>query len=158
MLEDFAEFLRQQCLFWIGCCQEKWTFIISVIDLILSIMRKDKDQFSSVQSLSHVRLFVTPWTAACQASLSIINLILSRKQSLIVQSLAQFFSLALLPLLTFQTFVWYSPLLLSGACILLDAISNSAPCILISNHSVIYTGKPSPFLSIYVKYQCRNDV
>ena len=29
--------------------------------------------FSSVQSLSSVRLFVTPWTAACQASLSIIN-------------------------------------------------------------------------------------
>ena len=27
-------------------------------------------QFSSVQSLSHVRLFVTPWTAARQASLS----------------------------------------------------------------------------------------
>ena len=30
-------------------------------------------QFSSVQSLSHVRLFVTSWTAACQASLSISN-------------------------------------------------------------------------------------
>ena len=30
-------------------------------------------QFSSVQSLSHVRLFETPWTAACQASLSITN-------------------------------------------------------------------------------------
>ena len=30
-------------------------------------------QFSSVQSLSRVRLFVTPWTAAHQASLSIIN-------------------------------------------------------------------------------------
>ena len=30
-------------------------------------------QFSSVQSLSHVRLFVTPWTAASQASVSIIN-------------------------------------------------------------------------------------
>ena len=29
--------------------------------------------FSSVQLLSHVRLFVTPWTAACQASLSITN-------------------------------------------------------------------------------------
>ena len=29
-------------------------------------------QFSSVQSLSHVRLFVTPWFAACQASLFII--------------------------------------------------------------------------------------
>ena len=31
------------------------------------------NQFSSVQSLSHVWLFVTPWTAACQASLSITN-------------------------------------------------------------------------------------
>ena len=30
-------------------------------------------QFSSVQSLSCVWLFVTPWTAACQASLSITN-------------------------------------------------------------------------------------
>ena len=29
--------------------------------------------FSSVQSLSHVQLFVTPWIAACQASLSITN-------------------------------------------------------------------------------------
>ena len=29
--------------------------------------------FSSVQSLSHVRLFATPWNAACQASLSITN-------------------------------------------------------------------------------------
>ena len=29
--------------------------------------------FSSVQSLSCVRLYVTPWTAACQASLSITN-------------------------------------------------------------------------------------
>ena len=30
-------------------------------------------QFNSVQSLSQVQLFVTPWTAACQASLSITN-------------------------------------------------------------------------------------
>ena len=30
-------------------------------------------QFSSVQSLSCVRLFVTPWIIACQASLSITN-------------------------------------------------------------------------------------
>ena len=30
-------------------------------------------QFSSVQSLCHVRLFATPWTAARQASLSITN-------------------------------------------------------------------------------------
>ena len=31
------------------------------------------NQFSSVQSLSHVRLFVIPWTAACQAYVSVIN-------------------------------------------------------------------------------------
>ena len=32
-----------------------------------------KDQFGSVQSLSHVQRFVTPWTAAGKASLSITN-------------------------------------------------------------------------------------
>ena len=36
-------------------------------DIYLSV------QFSSVQSLSHIWLFVTPWTAAQQASLSITN-------------------------------------------------------------------------------------
>ena len=30
-------------------------------------------QFSSVHSLSHVQFFANPWTAACQASLSITN-------------------------------------------------------------------------------------
>ena len=30
-------------------------------------------QFSSVQSLSRVRIFATPWIAACQASMSITN-------------------------------------------------------------------------------------
>ena len=34
---------------------------------------RQKLHFSSVQSLSHVRLFATSWTAACQASLSITN-------------------------------------------------------------------------------------
>ena len=44
-----------------------------------SRVRMDKNdyfhsvQFSSVQSLSRVRLFATPWIAACQASLSITN-------------------------------------------------------------------------------------
>ena len=37
--------------------------IVREIDLVLS----------SVQSLSHVRLFAIPWAAACQASLSITN-------------------------------------------------------------------------------------
>ena len=42
---------------------------------VLSHWRKhaQKYQFSSVQSLSCVRLFATPWTAAHQASLSIAN-------------------------------------------------------------------------------------
>ena len=34
---------------------------------------QDMIQFSSAQSLSHVQLFATSWTAACQASLSIAN-------------------------------------------------------------------------------------
>ena len=37
------------------------------------VYRKDDYQFSSVQSLSRVQLFVTPWTTACQVSLSITN-------------------------------------------------------------------------------------
>ena len=36
-------------------------------------MKISSVQFSSFQSLSHVQLFVTPRTAACQASLSITN-------------------------------------------------------------------------------------
>ena len=36
-------------------------------------LTKKKDHFSPVQSLSHVWLFVTPWTAAHQASISISN-------------------------------------------------------------------------------------
>ena len=42
-------------------------------DSILFPLGKKYTQFSSVQSLSCVWLFATPWTASCQASLSIIN-------------------------------------------------------------------------------------
>ena len=35
--------------------------------------QSEMPQFSSVQSLSRVRLFATPWIAACRASLSITN-------------------------------------------------------------------------------------
>ena len=38
--------------------------------MVLTLFPK---QFSPVQSLSRVQLFVTPWTAACQASLFITN-------------------------------------------------------------------------------------
>ena len=37
------------------------------------IMISIKFSFSSVQSLTRVQLFVTPWFAACQASLPITN-------------------------------------------------------------------------------------
>ena len=40
---------------------------------MLSIVKNFSFKFSSVQLLSHVWLFVTPWIAACQASLSITN-------------------------------------------------------------------------------------
>ena len=45
---------------WLQHSMNKWVL------LILSV--------SSVQLLSHVQLFATPWTAACQASLSITNI------------------------------------------------------------------------------------
>ena len=44
----------------------------SVCSSINSVCTKSP-QFSSVELLSRVRLFVTPWTATCQASLSITN-------------------------------------------------------------------------------------
>ena len=40
---------------------------------IYRILKMISVQFSSVQSLSHVQLFATPWAAACQASLSITS-------------------------------------------------------------------------------------
>ena len=49
----------------------------------IDIKQTYKDsQFSSVQSLRHVGLFAIPWTAACQASLSITNSQFSAVQSL----------------------------------------------------------------------------
>ena len=45
--------------------KQVWLFIIYAVSI--------QKGFSSVQSLSRVRLFATPWTAACQASLSLTN-------------------------------------------------------------------------------------
>ena len=56
--------------------------------------------FSSVQSLSHVWLFVIPWTAACQASLSI-----STSQSL-------------LKLMSIESVMWSNHLILCGSLLL----------------------------------------
>ena len=41
--------------------------------IVTQRMKYKPDELSSVQSLSRVRLFATPWTAAHQASLSITN-------------------------------------------------------------------------------------
>ena len=60
---------------------DSWNLMktVSLFDLFLTFLRFHPKmlyctfQFSSVQSLSHVQLFATPWTAACQVSLSITN-------------------------------------------------------------------------------------
>ena len=66
----------------------KWTVLRSLYVL------------NSVQSLSRVRLFVTPWTTACQASLSITNL----------RSLLKLMSIELV--MPFNHLILYHPLLL----------------------------------------------
>ena len=43
------------------------------LSLLQGIIPTQGSKVLSVQSLSHVQLFVIPWTAACQASLSITN-------------------------------------------------------------------------------------
>ena len=74
--------------------------------------------FSSVQSLSRVWLFVTPWTAACQASLSITN----------------FWSL--LKLMSVESVMPSNPLILSGPLLLPPS---SFPSITVfSNESVLH--------------------
>ena len=51
-----------------------WAVLIIIITTIMThYLRVYRFQFSSVQLLSRVRLFATPWTAARQASLSITN-------------------------------------------------------------------------------------
>ena len=55
---------------------DKSTITIGHFKTVLSVINRSSSQryqFSSVQSLSHIQLFVTPWTAARQASLSITN-------------------------------------------------------------------------------------
>ena len=51
---------------------ESWSHMIDG-NMWPKLWSKIKERFSSVQSLSRVQLFATPWTVACQASLSITN-------------------------------------------------------------------------------------
>ena len=59
-------------LYWFLLCNEVTQLYVHISPLPLGPL-SHPSQFSSVQSLSHVQLFATPWTAACQASLSIAN-------------------------------------------------------------------------------------
>ena len=60
---------------FIHVCVSMYNVSTGSMKKILRVSSTNKNSIlgQSVQSLSHVRLFVTPWTAACQASLSITN-------------------------------------------------------------------------------------
>ena len=80
MILDISHFI---ILFWylsiVKMLENMFLFLISLYSLGLDIKLTNSlaysviNGFSSVQSLSHVRLVATPWTAAHQASLSITN-------------------------------------------------------------------------------------
>ena len=74
-------------------------------------------QFSSVQLLCQVRLFATPWTAACQASLSITN------------------SRSLLKLMSIESVMWSNHLILCHPLLLSPSIFPSVR--VFSNESVL---------------------
>ena len=77
--------------------------------------------FSSVQSLSCVRLFATPWTAARQASLSITS------------------SLSLLKLMSIESAMLSNPLILCGPLLLPPSIF---PSIRVFSESVLHIRWP----------------
>ena len=59
-------------VYWKGSLKEKYQAIFHIW-LFHALLKAKQSKFSSVQSLRCVQLFVTPWTAARQASLSINN-------------------------------------------------------------------------------------
>ena len=79
-------------------------------------------QFSSVRSLSHIRLFATPWTAACQASLSITN------------------SRSLLELMSIESRMSFNHLILCHAFLLLPSMLSSIR--VFSNESLLHIRWP----------------
>ena len=91
----------------------------------LALLVWSLDQFSSVQSLSRVRLFTTPWIAARQASLSITNSRSSLRLTSI-KSVLEFGSVShnnvrlFLPRLSEQAALWFGscePTFLSSSMI-----------------------------------------
>ena len=59
--------------YWVGSSDWEPGVFLGLGGGFLEVTMRKKVVSQSVQSLSHVRLFATPWTAACQASLSITN-------------------------------------------------------------------------------------
>ena len=59
---------------WTGVCVGLTFTVIFSFQIYTTFWEKKKKPFLKfIQLFSHVQLFVTPWTAACQASLSITN-------------------------------------------------------------------------------------
>ena len=82
-----------------------------------SVFPDVKYKFSSVQLLSHVRLFATPWTATCQAFLPITN------------------SLSLLKFMSIESVIPSNHLILCHPFLLLPSISPSI--MVFSNESAL---------------------
>ena len=53
--------------------RNRWYIAKAALKISLNWRAGPQVTVSSIQSLSHVQLFATPWTTACQASLSITN-------------------------------------------------------------------------------------
>ena len=103
--------------------------------------RKRRQILSSVQSLSRVWLFATPWTAACRASLSITN------------------SRSLLKLMSIESVMPLSHLILCCPLLLLPSIFPSIR--VFSNESVLHLRRPKNWsfsFSISSSNECRVDV
>ena len=115
-----------QVRFQLGVNQELPNVQITIIHWIIEKARTFQKnisvQFSSVQSLIHVWLFATPWTAACQASLSITN------------------SQSLLKLMTIESVMPSNHLILCCPFLLLPSVFSSIR--VFSNESVLHIRWP----------------
>ena len=77
--QPVTSFQNIQCSNWTALLRNPFIILLFQYLLLTRYCKVKKTEpdagptFSSVQSLRHVQLFATPWTAVCQASLSITN-------------------------------------------------------------------------------------
>ena len=95
--------------------------IFPIGESLLSLIYPDSILSQSVQSLSHVQLFATPWTTAHQTSLSIIN------------------SQSLFKLMSIELVMPSNPLILCRPLLLPSVFPSMR---VFSNESVLYIGWP----------------